>query len=123
MMLMNNTSKEMMIKKILWMTNNRIKLLQVIPNYKFKILLKALRKASFKKIKNKMMIPWPNIIKGKMQSWNGQLIILVRNGKIPNLLAEIDNFIKINLIFLIGHLLLKIYNGKDLNKLLKIRSL
>ncbi len=70
-MSMSNTTKEMMTKKILWMTNNRIKSLQVTPNYKFRTLLKASRKASFRKIRNKTMTRWPNIIKSKMQYWNG----------------------------------------------------
>ena len=118
-----NNTKEMMIKKISWTTNNRIKSLQVIPNFKFKILLKALKKASSKKIKNKMMIPWLNIIKRKMPSWNGLLTILVRNGKILSLRVETNNFIKTNRISQIGHLLLKTYNGKDLSKLLKILNL
>ena len=118
-----NNTKEMMIKKISWTINNRIKSLQVIPNFKFKILLKALKKASSKKIKNKMMIPWLNIIKRKMPSWNGLLTILVRNGKILSLRVETNNFIKTNRISQIGHLLLKTYNGKDLSKLLKILNL
>jgi len=69
------------------------------------------------------MIQCPNIINNKMQFYNGLPIILEKNGLIHNFHLHSNNSIKINLFNPHGRPRLKIFNGKDHNKLSKTLNL
>lgn len=108
-----------MKSKISWMTI-KIKQHHLIQNYKQKILHKVLKAVKEKMIKINKMIQWLSIIKNKIKYLIGFLIIQAKNGLILNLLAHIDNFMKMTPTCQIGHPLSKIQNGKDQSRSLKI---
>ena len=118
---MTNKISSIMIKL---KTNLTIKSHHPIPNSKFKTLLNLSNKlTSIKNKSKKKKIPWLNIIVNKMPFFNGWPIILDKNGVTLNFLVLQGSSMKTKQISLNGYQLWKIFNGKDLNKSLKIQSL